>query len=63
MGHDTCGLCGEPGADKMPHPIYWPGEQRPDTDLVHAECENEECQRAHAELSPAEIEAVLRSIR
>ncbi|MGB9154386.1 MAG: hypothetical protein WCD70_15005 [Alphaproteobacteria bacterium] len=48
---DICGLCGKPGADKMPHPLHWPGEQEPDTDLVHAECEQEECGRAHAELS------------
>lgn len=46
---DICGLCGMPGADKIPHPIRWPGELRPDTDLVHAECENEECSRAHQE--------------
>ncbi len=46
---DVCGLCGEPGADKIPHPNHWPGERRPDTDLVHAECESEECGRAHRE--------------
>jgi hypothetical protein len=43
---DICGLCGLPGADKIPHPRYWPQERRPDTDLVHAECEREECERA-----------------
>lgn len=43
---DICGLCGLPGADKIPHPVYWPQERRPDTDLVHAECEQEECERA-----------------
>lgn len=43
---DICGLCGSPGADKIPHPVYWPQERRPDTDLVHAECEREECERA-----------------
>ena len=43
---DICGLCGEHGADKIPHPIYWPQERRPDTDQVHAECEAQECQRA-----------------
>ena len=43
---DICGLCGLPGADKIPHPVYWPQERRPDTDLVHAECEREECERA-----------------
>ena len=46
---DICGLCGEPGADKIHHPCYWPGERRPDGELVHADCEMEECQRAHAE--------------
>lgn len=59
---DICGLCGEPGADKIPHPNYWPGEQRPGSELVHAECEQEECRRAHAALSTAQREAVLRSI-
>lgn len=60
---DTCGLCGEPGADKIPHPHYWPGERRPDTDLVHAACEHEEQARAHAALTQEQREAVLRSIR
>lgn len=45
---DICGLCGLPGADKIPHPIHWPDEQVPDTDLVHAECEANECSRASA---------------
>ena len=36
---DVCGLCGEPGADKIPHPHYWPTETRPDTEFVHATCE------------------------
>ncbi len=59
---DICGLCGLPGADKIPHMNYWPGERRPETGCVHAECEQEECARAHAALSSAEREAVLRSI-
>ena len=63
MRDDICGLCGELGADKIPHPVYWPGERRPDTEIVYAECEDEECKRAHAELSPEEREAFLRSIR
>lgn len=46
---DICGLCGLPGADKIPHPIRWPGERCPDTDFVHAECEEEECSRAYQE--------------
>jgi len=44
---DICGFCGEPGADKMPHPIRWPGEQSAGTEFVHAECEQEECRQAH----------------
>ena len=63
MCDDICGLCGLPSADKIPHPVYWPGEQQPYTDLVHADCEDEECRRAHAELSPQEREVFLRSIR
>ncbi len=59
---DVCGLCGEPGADKYAHPVYWPGEQKPDGPLVHMECETEECRRAHAALSPHERDAFLRSI-
>lgn len=48
---DTCGFCGQPGADKIPHPIRWPGEKSAGTEFVHSECEQEECRRAHAELS------------
>lgn len=59
---DICGLCGEPGADKIPHPEHWPGEQVPDTELVHQECEREECRRAHAALSEEQRRAVIRSI-
>ena len=63
---DICGLCGEPGADKMAaHTgggVLWPGEQRPTTDYVHQDCEREERERAHAELSQSEREAFLRSI-
>ena len=46
---DICGLCGKLGADKFAHPVHWPGEQVPDGPLVHAECEKEECRRAHQE--------------
>ena len=60
---DICGLCGELGADKFAHPIHWPGEQCPDGELVHVECETEECKRAHAALSTEQREAFLRSIR
>jgi len=60
---DICGLCGLPGADKYAHPIHWPGEAVPDGPLVHAECEEEECRRAHAALTDKEREAFLRTIR
>lgn len=57
---DICGLCGGPGADKIPHPIHWPGEQEPQTELVHASCEADECMRAHAALSDRARESFLR---
>jgi len=60
---DICGLCGEGGADKVPHPHYWPNEERPTTDIVHALCEQEECRRAHAELTEDQLRAALESIR
>jgi len=60
---DICGLCGQLGADKLPHPIHWPDEQIPENKYVHAECEEEECRRAHARLSDKEREAFLRRIR
>ncbi len=56
---DICGLCGEPGADKIPHPVRWPGEKEPDTDLVHSSCEAEECARAHAAMTTEEREKFL----
>jgi hypothetical protein len=59
---DICGFCGEPGAGKMPHPVRWPGEESAGTELVHAECEQAECGRAHAALSPDEREAFLRTV-
>lgn len=46
---DICGLCGLSGADKIRHPIHWPTEQIPNTEFVHASCEDEECRRAHQE--------------
>lgn len=61
-----CGLCGLPGADKMAcwtgGGVYWPGEQRSATELVHSECEQAERKRAHAALSPAQREQVLRGL-
>ena len=62
---DICGLCGQPGADKMAlwtgNGIYWPGEERPETELVHAECEHAETERAHAALSQPQRDAVIRA--
>jgi len=48
---DVCGFCGKGGANKIPHPIRWPGEESAGTPLVHAACEGEECGRAHALLT------------
>ena len=62
LDEDICGLCGEPGADKFAHPIHWPGEQVPEGPLVHADCESEECRRAHAELTDAQRRQFLSSI-
>lgn len=57
---DICGFCGLPGADKIPHPIRWPGENSAGTELVHAECEQAECGRAHSMLTDAERESFLK---
>jgi len=59
---DICGLCGEPGADKFPHPFRWPGEAAPDEEFVHAECERLECERAHARLTPDQRREFLRTL-
>ena len=59
---DICGLCGLPGADKMASPNHWPGERVPDSELVHAECEEAECGRAHAALSDKQRQDFLRTI-
>ena len=60
---DICGLCGEPGADKMAMwtggGICWPGERIPETELVHASCEEDETARAHAALTQAQRDAVI----
>lgn len=67
MNDDICGLCGEPGADKMAaHTgggVLWPGEMKPSTDYVHQRCERKERGRAHAALSDSERVAFLGSIR
>ena len=57
---DICGFCGKSGADKIPHPVRWPGEEIAGTPLVHAECEQEESKRAHSLLSDKEREQFLR---
>ena len=59
---DICGLCGGPGADKLAHPIHWPGEQVPDGPMVHSECEDAECRRAHALLTPEQRDRFLKQI-
>lgn len=48
---DICGLCGQLGADKYAHPVHWPGERVPDGELVHRQCEDDECGRAHAAMN------------
>jgi len=62
LSEDICGYCGEKGAEKYAHLIYWPNEQRPGTEFVHRHCEQEECERAHAELSDKERKQFLTSI-
>ena len=61
-GDDICGLCGGPGADKYAHTCYWPGETHPDGPLVHADCEAEECRRAHSALTTKQRESFLRTL-
>jgi len=57
---DICGFCGQPGANKYPHPVRWPGENSAGTELVHAECENKECRRAHSLLTDKQRRDFLR---
>lgn len=57
-----CGLCGEAGADKIPHPVYWPDERKPETTLVHADCENAECKRASDLITGKQREDFLRNL-
>ena len=63
LADDICGFCGLPDADKMPHPMHWPGEESAGTRLVHAECEDEECKRAHSLLTDKQRADYLRTIR
>lgn len=59
---DICGFCGREGADKMPHPVRWPGEESAGTEFIHAECESEECRRAHAALTDQQRRAFLKTL-
>lgn len=62
MPDDICGFCGQPGADKIPHPVRWPGEESGGTEIIHAACEEAECRRAHAALTDAQRAAFLRTV-
>lgn len=59
---DICGFCGLPGADKIPHPVRWPGEDSAGTELVHSDCENAECRRAHSLLTDKQRAGFLRTV-
>lgn len=63
---EICGLCGETGADKMAiwtgGGRYWPGEEIPETECVHQECEQEETRRAFAALSEKERKQFLANV-
>ena len=59
---DICGFCDKPGADKIPHPCHWPGEQIAGTELVHSECEQEETRRAHSLLTKNQRMDFLRKV-
>lgn len=59
---DICGLCGNMGADKIPHAKHWPGERIPDTWLVHSDCEAEECHRAYLLMTDKQRHDFLKNI-
>lgn len=42
---DMCGFCGLNGADKIPAPLQYPGQEDAGTEYVHQECEREEEER------------------
>ena len=42
---DICGYCGKPGAEKLPL-CSWPNQDDPQSEYVHAECENKAAQEA-----------------
>ncbi|MDS4029478.1 MAG: hypothetical protein RKO66_05345 [Candidatus Contendobacter sp.] len=60
---DICGLCGLPGADKIPHTIRLPGETVPTSEFVHAECEQLEMERAFYALSEDQRREFLSSLQ
>ncbi len=64
---DLCGLCGEPGADKMSllrhGGVAWPGERIPDGLLVHSDCERAETERAFLACPQTVRDAVLKGAR
>lgn len=59
---DICGFCGLPEADKIPHPIRWPDERNPGTQLVHAACEEAECSRASSLITGKRRDDFLRNL-
>lgn len=59
---ELCGLCGQPGADKIAHSIRWPGELAPTSPYVHAECEQLEMERAFYALNEGQRKAFLDSL-
>ena len=59
---DICGFCNQGGADKIPHPVRWPGESSAGTEYVHKACVDEECQRAHALLTDKQRSTFLRTL-
>lgn len=59
---DICGLCGKPGADKIPHPIHWPGEHISANPFVHSECEAEAALAAMEAMTDEQRERFLDSL-
>ena len=62
VDQDICGFCGLPGADKIPKPVYWPGEDSAGTEFVHMACENAESARAHSLLTDKQRQDFLRGL-
>ena len=58
---DVCGFCDQVGADKVPHPVRWPGEESAGTPYVHEACEDAETHRAFSMLSDRQREEFLRT--